>query len=56
MVVLGATGRTFCAGGDMNWMRSMAQYGEKENVEDATAHQAAMACVPVTVPSLCYSR
>jgi methylglutaconyl-CoA hydratase len=35
VVVLGATGRTFCAGGDMNWMRSMAQYGEKENVEDA---------------------
>ena len=34
-VVLTGAGTAFSAGGDLNWMRSMASYGEKENVEDA---------------------
>jgi len=34
-VVLTGTGRSFSAGADMNWMRSMADYGEEENLEDA---------------------
>ncbi|HEY4128284.1 MAG TPA: enoyl-CoA hydratase/isomerase family protein [Gammaproteobacteria bacterium] len=35
VVVLTASGRTFCAGGDVNWMRSMAKFGERENMEDS---------------------
>ena len=35
VVVLTGAGKTFSAGGDLNWMRSMAKFGEKENLEDA---------------------
>ena len=35
VVVLTGAGKTFSAGGDLNWMRSMASFSEKENVEDA---------------------
>ena len=30
-------GKAFSAGADLNWMRSMAQYSEQENKEDAGA-------------------
>ena len=29
------SGRSFCAGADLNWMRRMSQYDEDENFEDA---------------------
>lgn len=35
-VVLTGSGASFCAGADVAWMRSMADYGESENIEDAT--------------------
>src|SRR5579863_3059086 len=35
VVVLTGAGKTFSAGGDLNWMRSMASFSEKENVDDA---------------------
>ena len=35
VVVLTGVGKTFSAGGDLNWMRSMAKFSEKQNVEDA---------------------
>lgn len=35
VVVLAGSGRSFCAGADLQWMRSMASYGEAENVRDA---------------------
>jgi len=35
VVVLGGKGKHFCAGADMNWMRSMAAYSEAENQADA---------------------
>lgn len=35
VVVLTGAGKTFSAGGDLNWMRAMAKFSEKENVDDA---------------------
>ena len=34
-VVLAGEGKTFCAGGDLNWMREAADYTEEQNYEDA---------------------
>ena len=36
-VVLAAEGKSFCAGADVNWMRKMVDYSQRENVKDATA-------------------
>jgi methylglutaconyl-CoA hydratase len=36
-VVLRGEGESFCAGGDLNWMKSMVNYTEAENKKDATA-------------------
>jgi len=35
VLVLTGTGAAFSAGGDLNWMRRMAGYGEAENYQDA---------------------
>ena len=35
VVVLTGVGKTFSAGGDLNWMRAMAKFSEEENMEDA---------------------
>jgi methylglutaconyl-CoA hydratase len=34
-IVLAANGPAFCAGADLNWMRSMADYTRDENLGDA---------------------
>ncbi len=34
-IVLGGHGKAFCAGADLSWMRSMAQYSRAENEADA---------------------
>ena len=36
-VVLGGHGKAFCAGGDLNWMRAMADYSWEQNRADAQA-------------------
>lgn len=36
-VVLRGNGKSFCAGGDLNWMRRVADYSHDENVRDAMA-------------------
>lgn len=36
-VVLAATGKSFSAGGDLGWMRRMAEFGPEENLADARA-------------------
>lgn len=36
-VVLMGNGVAFCAGADLNWMKRMAGYSEKQNLEDARA-------------------
>ncbi|WP_455373118.1 enoyl-CoA hydratase-related protein [Limibacillus halophilus] len=35
LVVLAAEGNSFSAGADLNWMKSMAKFGEAENLADA---------------------
>lgn len=37
VVVLAASGKAFCAGADLNWMRRMADYTQDENLQDAAA-------------------
>jgi methylglutaconyl-CoA hydratase len=37
IMVLAAAGRSFSAGGDLNWMKRMASYGYDENLQDARA-------------------
>lgn len=34
-VVLAASGKAFCAGADLNWMRRMADYTQEQNLADA---------------------
>ena len=34
-VLLKANGKSFCAGGDLNWMRRMADYSQEQNKADA---------------------
>jgi methylglutaconyl-CoA hydratase len=36
-VVLLGSGKSFCAGADLNWMKRMAGYGQAENLADAVA-------------------
>lgn len=35
VVILTGAGKSFSAGADLNWMRSMAKFSEAENIEDA---------------------
>jgi methylglutaconyl-CoA hydratase len=44
-VVLAGAGPVFCAGGDLNWMRRVAEYDREENRADAAAFQAAFEAV-----------
>ena len=37
VMILAASGKNFCAGGDLGWMKRMASYSYEENLEDAKA-------------------
>jgi len=37
VIVLAATGKSFCSGADVHWMKRMVDYSFEENVEDAAA-------------------
>ena len=34
-IILAGNGKSFCAGADLNWMKSMVEYSYEQNVEDA---------------------
>ena len=44
-IILAANGTAFCAGADLNWMRSMADYRREENLADAERLAAMMRTV-----------
>jgi methylglutaconyl-CoA hydratase len=44
-IVLAANGTAFCAGADLNWMRSMADYTHQQNLADASRLAAMMRTV-----------
>ena len=44
-IVLAANGPAFCAGADLNWMRSMADYTHEQNLADAARLAAMMQTV-----------
>jgi methylglutaconyl-CoA hydratase len=35
IIVLTGTGKSFCAGADLNWMKSMVNYSKEENIRDS---------------------
>jgi len=37
VMILAATGKNFCAGGDLAWMKRMASYSYDENIKDSKA-------------------
>ena len=37
VIVLSSTGKSFCAGADLNWMKRMAGYSPEENLRDSRA-------------------
>jgi methylglutaconyl-CoA hydratase len=37
VLVISSTGKSFCAGADLNWMRAAAGYSNEENLRDARA-------------------
>lgn len=51
-VLLSGAGKSFCAGGDLNWMKSMAKFTHDENLKDADQlfemFWAARSC-PITI-------
>lgn len=55
-VVLSGSGKSFCAGGDLNWMQKAANYTEAENILDALAlsrlFRAISECPALTVAKI----
>jgi len=35
IIILTGTGKSFCAGADLNWMKSMVNYSKEENIKDS---------------------
>ncbi|MFO0046903.1 MAG: enoyl-CoA hydratase-related protein, partial [Armatimonadota bacterium] len=56
VIVLEGNGTTFCAGGDLDWMKRAAHYTEEENYRDAMNIAKMFAAIrdakPVTIASV----
>ena len=35
IIIITGNGKSFCAGADLNWMKSMAKYSKEENIQDS---------------------
>lgn len=54
VLIIKGEGESFCAGGDLNWMKSMVNFSEKENVEDSEKlYEMYQALVEIPVPVIC---
>ena len=55
-VVISGAGQSFCAGGDLNWMRKAASYTEEQNYQDAyrlaNLFRAMTACPAVIIAKI----
>src|SRR5271170_5058867 len=45
LAVISGHGKSFCAGGDLNWMRKVKDYSREENIEDSRRLEAMFACI-----------
>ena len=45
IAVISGNGKSFCAGGDLNWMRKMKAYSRAENIEDSKQLEAMFATI-----------
>lgn len=45
LAVISGNGKSFCAGGDLNWMRKMKNYSRDENIADSSRLEAMFATV-----------
>ncbi|AJP47476.1 enoyl-CoA hydratase [Rugosibacter aromaticivorans] len=45
VIVLSSSGKSFCAGADLNWMRRAANYSDAENLRDARALAEMLRCL-----------
>jgi len=45
LAVISGNGKSFCAGGDLNWMRKMKDYSREENIKDSAKLEAMFATV-----------
>jgi methylglutaconyl-CoA hydratase len=45
LAVLSGNGKSFCAGGDLNWMRKMKDYSREENIGDSGRLEAMFAAI-----------
>jgi methylglutaconyl-CoA hydratase len=45
LATISGNGKSFCAGGDLNWMRKMKSYSREENIEDSGRLEAMFATI-----------
>lgn len=45
LAVISGNGKSFCAGGDLNWMRKMKDYGRAENIDDSSRLEGMFATI-----------
>ena len=53
IIILTGNGKSFCAGADLNWMKSMVNYSKEENIKDSNLllelYEAIYSCSKPTI-------